>query len=230
MVRLQKILAQAGIASRRASERIIAAGRVAVNGKVVREMGVKVEPGRDEVAVDGRAVGRRARRYIALQQTARVSFVRGRADERRNRIGDLLPKEWSDLFSVGRLDYQSEGLIFLTNDGDFCLKLTHPRYRITKTYVAQDQGRVKAGDFEEVHARRGERGREIAGRARASHFRQQHEQHGGTGIDRRKEPRGAAAFRVGKLDRPAFATGPDRAGQTGRVARGQMAGVDRTGD
>jgi 23S rRNA pseudouridine2605 synthase len=142
MVRLQKILAQSGIASRRASERIIAAGRVAVNGSVVREMGFKVEPGRDEVAVDGRVVGRKARRYIALNKPRGYICSRA-ADEDRHRIGDLLPKEWSDLFSVGRLDYQSEGLIFLTNDGDFCLKLTHPRYRITKTYVAQIQGRVK---------------------------------------------------------------------------------------
>ena len=143
VVRLQKILAQAGIASRRASERIIAAGRVAVNGTVVTEMGVQVEPGRDRVAVDGRVVSRKARRYIALHKPRGYLCSRA-ADEDRNRIGDLLPKEWSDLFSVGRLDYQSEGLIFLTNDGDFCLKLTHPRYRITKTYVATIEGRVKA--------------------------------------------------------------------------------------
>jgi 23S rRNA pseudouridine2605 synthase len=142
VVRLQKVLAQAGIASRRASERIIAAGRVAVNGTVVREMGVKIEPGRDKVAVDGRVVGRKARRYIALHKPRGYICSRAAA-EARPRIGDLLPKEWSDLFSVGRLDFQSEGLIFLTNDGDFCLKLTHPRYRITKTYVAQIEGRVK---------------------------------------------------------------------------------------
>jgi 23S rRNA pseudouridine2605 synthase len=142
VVRLQKILAQAGIASRRASERLIAAGRVAVNGTVVRQMGVQVEPGRDKVAVDGREVGRKARRYIALHKPRGYICSRA-ADEERNRIGDLLPKEWSDLYSVGRLDYQSEGLIFLTNDGDFCLKLSHPRYRISKTYVATIAGRVK---------------------------------------------------------------------------------------
>jgi len=142
VVRLQKILAQAGIASRRASEKIIAAGRVAVNGTVVREMGRQVEPGRDEVAVDGRRVGRKARRYIALHKPRGYICSRAAEDDRR-RIGDLLPKEWSDLFSVGRLDYQSEGLIFLTNDGDFCLKLTHPRYGIAKTYLATVEGRVK---------------------------------------------------------------------------------------
>lgn len=142
MVRLQKVLAQAGIASRRASERIIAAGRVRVNGAVVKEMGTKVEPGRDVVSVDEREVGRKSRRYIALHKPRGYICSRA-ADEDRQRIGDLLPKEWSDLFSVGRLDYQSEGLIFLTNDGDFCLKLTHPRYRIPKVYVAKIEGRVQ---------------------------------------------------------------------------------------
>jgi 23S rRNA pseudouridine2605 synthase len=141
VVRLQKILAQAGIASRRASERIIAEGRVKVNGVVVKEMGIKVEPARDVVSVDEKELGRKARRYIALHKPR--GFICSRAaDEDRQRIGDLLPKEWTDLFSVGRLDYHSEGLIFLTNDGDFCLKLTHPRYRISKVYVAKIEGRV----------------------------------------------------------------------------------------
>jgi 23S rRNA pseudouridine2605 synthase len=141
VVRLQKILAQAGIASRRASERIIAGGRVTVNGRVVTEMGSKVEPGRDQVAVDGQPVGRKPRLYVALHKPRGYICSRA-ADEDRQRIGDLLPKEWSDLFSVGRLDYQSEGLIFLTNDGDFCLKLTHPRYRMARKYVALIEGRV----------------------------------------------------------------------------------------
>jgi pseudouridine synthase len=142
VVRLQKVLAQAGIASRRASERIIAAGRVTVNGTVVTEMGAQVEPGRDEVAVDGRGVRPKTRRYVALNKPRGYICSRAAGEDRR-RIGDLLPREWNDLFSVGRLDYQSEGLIFLTNDGDFCLKLTHPRYGITKTYVATVEGRVQ---------------------------------------------------------------------------------------
>ena len=143
MVRLQKILAQAGIASRRASERIIAEGRVTVNGTVVTEMGAKVEPGRDEVAVDGKPLGRKPRRYIALHKPRGYICTKA-ADDDRPQIGDLLPKEWGDLFSVGRLDFNSEGLIFLTNDGDFCLKLSHPRYRIPKTYLARIEGRVSA--------------------------------------------------------------------------------------
>ncbi|HEY3861126.1 MAG TPA: pseudouridine synthase [Verrucomicrobiae bacterium] len=141
MVRLQKFLAEAGVASRRASERIVTAGRVTVNGQVVSELGTKVEPARDRVTVDGRPVKARRKLYIALNKPP--GYVCTRSDDHaRDKIADLLPKEWTDLFSVGRLDCQSEGLIFLTNDGDFCLKLTHPRYRITRIYLARVEGRV----------------------------------------------------------------------------------------
>jgi len=141
VVRLQKFLAEAGIASRRASEQIITAGRVTVNGAVASELGVKVEPGRDRVAVDGRVVKAKRKLYIALHKPP--GYVCTRANSQaRDKIGDLLPKEWTELFSVGRLDCQSEGLIFLTNDGEFCLKLTHPRYRMARTYVALVEGRV----------------------------------------------------------------------------------------
>jgi 23S rRNA pseudouridine2605 synthase len=141
VVRLQKFLAEAGVASRRASEQIIAAGRVTVNGVVAAQLGAKVDPQHDKVAVDGRPVTVRRKLYIAVNKPPGVICTRGKDDD-RTKIGDLLPKEWADLFSVGRLDYQSEGLIFLTNDGDFCLKLTHPRYRIPRIYMASVEGRV----------------------------------------------------------------------------------------
>jgi pseudouridine synthase len=138
---LQKFLAEAGVASRRASELFITAGRVSVNGAVVSQLGAKVDPARDRVAVDGRAVKAKRRLYIALHKPP--GYVCTRSDgQARDKIADLLPKEWTELFSVGRLDCQSEGLIFLTNDGDFCLKLTHPRYRIVRIYVARVEGRV----------------------------------------------------------------------------------------
>jgi 23S rRNA pseudouridine2605 synthase len=141
VVRLQKFLAEAGVASRRASEDIIMAGRVTVNGAVRSELGIKVDPAHDRVAVDGRAVKAKRKLYIALHKPP--GYVCTRSDgQARDKIADLLPKEWTELFSVGRLDGQSEGLIFLTNDGDFCLKLTHPRYRMVKIYVARVQGRV----------------------------------------------------------------------------------------
>ena len=141
MVRLQKFLAQAGLASRRASEAIITAGRVTVNGAVIAQLGVKVDPARDRVAVDGRPVGPKRKLYVALHKPR--GYVCTRAEgQARDKIGDLLPREWTELYSVGRLDCQSEGLIFLTNDGEFCLKLTHPRYGMTRKYVARVEGRV----------------------------------------------------------------------------------------
>jgi len=141
VVRLQKFLAEAGIASRRASEQIITAGRVSINGHTASQLGVKVDPARDRVAVDGQAVKPKRKIHLALNKPP--GFVCTRSDaQTRDRIGDLLPEHWKDLFTVGRLDCQSEGLIFLTNDGDFCLKLTHPRYRIPRIYAAWVEGRV----------------------------------------------------------------------------------------
>jgi len=141
VVRLQKFLAEAGIASRRASEQIIRTGRVTVNGEVASKLGAKVDPRHDRVTVDGRLVKAKRKLYIALHKPA--GYVCTRTDgQARDKIGDLLPKEWTELFSVGRLDCQSEGLIFLTNDGDFCLKLTHPRYRIVRKYMARVEGRA----------------------------------------------------------------------------------------
>ncbi len=141
MVRLQKFLAEAGVASRRASEQIIRNGRVEVNGQTVVELGVKVDPRRDEVTVDGKPVRVRRKIYVALNKPPRL--VCSRQDELgRPTIYDLLPSEWRQLHSVGRLDYNSEGLIFLTNDGELSLRLTHPRYGIHKKYLATVEGSV----------------------------------------------------------------------------------------
>lgn len=144
MLRLQKFLADAGVASRRASEKIILEGRVAVNGAIVRELGSKIDPARDRVAVDGRPLKARRKLYVAINKPR--GFICTRHDEAdRDLIGDLLPREWGNLFSVGRLDRDSEGLIFMTNDGEFALKLTHPRFGVRKTYVATLEGRVEPG-------------------------------------------------------------------------------------
>jgi pseudouridine synthase len=141
MVRLQKFLADAGVASRRAGEQIILAGRVTVNGENVRELGGRVDPIHDKVAVDGKPVRAKHKLYVALNKPPRL--VCSRKDELdRGTIYGLLPKEWGHLHSVGRLDYQSEGLIFLTNDGAFSLHLTHPRYGVRKKYIATVEGRV----------------------------------------------------------------------------------------
>ena len=141
MVRLQKFLADAGVASRRAGEQIILDGRVSVNGQVIRVLGTKVDAEHDKVSVDGRPVGVRKKVYIALHKP--VGCVCSHNDELgRPTIYELLPKEWGKVNSVGRLDYNSEGLIFLTNDGQFALHLTHPRYGVRKKYLATVEGEV----------------------------------------------------------------------------------------
>ena len=134
VMRLQKYLAEAGVASRRASERIIVEGRVVVNGKVARELGTKVDPERDRVTVDGDAVKVKRKIYVALNKPRGIVCSRNDPSG-RSTIGELLPTEWQHLYSVGRLDRDSEGLLFLTNDGEFSLRLTHPRYGVAKKYV-----------------------------------------------------------------------------------------------
>jgi 23S rRNA pseudouridine2605 synthase len=140
-IRLQKFLADAGVASRRAGEQIILAGRVSVNGRLVCQLGTRVDPIHDEVTVDGRPVRAKRKLYVALHKPAGC-VCSARDELRRPAIHDLLPKEWQNLHSVGRLDFDSEGLIFLTNDGQFALHLTHPRYGVRKKYVATVEGRV----------------------------------------------------------------------------------------
>ena len=141
-VRLQKFLADAGIASRRAGEQLILAGRVQVNGQIVQELGTKVHPRSDRVTVDGSSARPRRTLYVALHKPR--GFVCTRSDpQRRHTIGELLPREWDHLHSVGRLDQDSEGLLFLTNDGQFSLRLTHPRYGARKTYEVTVAGRVE---------------------------------------------------------------------------------------
>ena len=141
-MRLQKYLAEAGVASRRASESLIIAGRVAVNGEVRSELGTKVDPGHDHVTVDGQPVRAKRKLYLALNKPR--GLVCSHKDELgRPTIYELLPREWGHLHSVGRLDFNSEGLLFLTNDGEFSLRLTHPRFGVRKKYLATVEGPVQ---------------------------------------------------------------------------------------
>jgi pseudouridine synthase len=142
-IRLQKYLADAGIASRRAAEKIILEGRVQVNNKVITELGSKVDPIHDTVKVDGAPVKAKRKLYLAVHKPR--GYICTKADpERRKTIGELLPKEWDNLNTVGRLDRESEGLIFMTNDGEFTLHLTHPRYGVSKKYLTVVTGKVEA--------------------------------------------------------------------------------------
>ncbi len=141
MERLQKYLAQSCPLSRRAGELAILAGRVQVNGQTVRRLGTRVNPGHDSVRLDGQTLRPKARLYVALNKPR--GFVCSRRKQRKESlVAELLPAEWSVLHTVGRLDRESEGLLFLTNDGDFTLRLTHPRYGVPKTYLATVDGRI----------------------------------------------------------------------------------------
>lgn len=134
MERLQKIIAQAGIASRRKAEEMILDGRVRVNGKVVRELGTKVGP-KTEVEVDGVKIEQEEHVYYLLYKpSGYVSTVED--DKGRKVITDLVPPG-ARVFPVGRLDYNTTGLIILTNDGEFSNMMTHPKYKIQKRYVAK---------------------------------------------------------------------------------------------
>ena len=139
-LRLQKILSQAGVASRRAAERLIAEGRVTINGRTVSEMGTKADPEADDIRVDGRRVkSAERRRYILLYKPA--GYVTTRSDpQRRRTVVDLLAGIRECVYPVGRLDYDSEGLLLLTNDGDLAARLTHPRHGVERTYEARVAG------------------------------------------------------------------------------------------
>jgi 23S rRNA pseudouridine2605 synthase len=133
--RLQKIMAAAGVASRRASEQLITAGRVQVNGQTVTELGSKADPSVDRITVDGRLVNAPATQtYIKLHKPRGVISDMGGDAEGRSNVGDYLPPGTGRVFPVGRLDLNSEGLLLLTDDGDLAHKLTHPRYEHPKTY------------------------------------------------------------------------------------------------
>lgn len=138
MERLQKIIAQAGIASRRKAEKLIAEGKVKVNGKVVTKLGTKVDINKDKITVDGIPLEREEPVYYLLYKPRSViSSVTD--DKNRKVVTDFIPED-KRIFPVGRLDYDTSGVILLTNDGDFAHMLMHPKYEIEKTYIAKVEG------------------------------------------------------------------------------------------
>lgn len=141
-IRLQKIISTAGVASRRTAETLIAEGRVSVNGEAVRELGSKADPERDDIRVDGRRVKAPVRRRYILLNKPR-GYITTRSDpEKRPTVIDLLTtggvREY--VYPVGRLDYDSEGLLLLTSDGELAEKLTHPRHGIGREYHVRVRG------------------------------------------------------------------------------------------
>jgi 23S rRNA pseudouridine2605 synthase len=142
-VRLQKVLAAAGVGSRRSCEEMIGAGRVEVDGEVVRRFGARVDPKTQVIRVDGKRIpASEDLVYLALNKPAGVLSTMS-DDRGRQTIADLVADHGERLFHVGRLDYETEGLILLTNDGELAHRLAHPRYRVLKTYLAEVQGPVQ---------------------------------------------------------------------------------------
>ena len=137
--RLQKVLAAAGIGSRRQCEEYIVAGRVTVDGEVVQELGTSVNPSRQRIELDGERVRSNRKLYYVVNKPVGV-LCTNRDPAGRPRVIDLFPAKGPRLFTVGRLDENSQGLLVVTNDGELANKLAHPRYRVLRTYRVQVAG------------------------------------------------------------------------------------------
>ncbi|KSU89543.1 pseudouridine synthase [Bacillus sp. VT 712] len=138
MERLQKVIAHAGVASRRKAEELITQGRVTVNGKAIKELGTKVGPN-DKIEVDGVPLEREEPVYFMLYKPRGVISA-AKDDKDRKTVVDFFPHVEERIYPIGRLDYDTSGLILLTNDGEFANLLTHPKYEIDKVYVAKIKG------------------------------------------------------------------------------------------
>lgn len=139
-IRLQKVIAGAGLASRRGAETLIQDGRVTVNGKIVSVLGSRADPDVDDIRLDGRRVPPVVRRRYLLLNKPRGVITTRDDPERRRTVMDLLTDVRESVYPVGRLDYDSEGLLLLTNDGDLAASLTHPRYGLERVYEARVRG------------------------------------------------------------------------------------------
>ncbi len=148
-VRLNRYLAMAGVCSRRAADELITGGRVEVNGTPAQELGLRIDPKVDEVAVDGEPVRQEKPVYVLFNKPTNVVCTNAR-HEQKKRVIDFLPDVRGRLFTVGRLDLDSEGLIIVTNDGGFAQRMTHPRFGMPKTYSVQLRGRIAQRDLDKA--------------------------------------------------------------------------------
>src|SRR3954463_725832 len=150
MERLQKILSQAGVASRRASEKLMTEGRVTVNGTTVLELGTKADASRDDIRVDGRRI-KMPERHIYLLVNKPSGYVTTRSDpQKRRTVIDLLKGVREYVYPVGRLDYDSEGLLLLTNDGELAAAVRHPSHEVERVYEAEVLGLPDGHDLERL--------------------------------------------------------------------------------
>lgn len=146
--RLQRVLAQRGVASRRASEQLIVEGRVKVNGEVVTELGTRVHPTKDQISVDGKTIGRQKQRYLVLNKPP--GFITTTSDERsRWTVMDLISVN-ERVYPIGRLDRETQGLLLFTNDGELANRVMHPRYELGKEYHIVTPRRPSDGQLQEL--------------------------------------------------------------------------------
>jgi pseudouridine synthase len=146
-IRLNKFLAQRGIASRRKADELIAQGRVSVNDRLVENLGVKIDEVKDRVAVDGKKV-QTGRTFVYYMLNKPAGYLVTLSDPfQRPTIRKLIPKLEKGVFPVGRLDQDSEGLLLLTNDGELAFRLTHPRYEVKKKYLVRVAGEVESSEI-----------------------------------------------------------------------------------
>ena len=148
-VRLNHFLAMSGVCSRRAADELIKSGRVEVNGQLANELGVRIDPVQDEVRFDGSRVQPERPTYVLFNKPKNVVCTSAR-HEQKKRVIDFLPTVKGRLFTVGRLDLDSEGLILLTNDGSFALEMTHPRFGVPKLYSVVLRGHAQQSDLEKA--------------------------------------------------------------------------------
>lgn len=139
-IRLNKFLSQAGVASRREADRLITAGRVQVNKELILNLGHRIDPDRDDVCVDGKKIRSQQKLVCILLNKPAGYLVTLRDPFHRPTVRELLPASLGRIFPVGRLDYESKGLLLLTNDGELAFRLSHPRYQIKKVYLVRVSG------------------------------------------------------------------------------------------
>lgn len=149
-MRLQKYMARCGVASRRKCEEMIKKGLVVVNGELVRDMGVKIDPNRDIVYVEGKRIGMEENHVYIMLNKPRGYITTVKDQYNRPTVMDLIRGIPERIYPVGRLDYESEGLLLLTNDGKMAFYLTHPRYQIDKEYIVRVEGFPKTEDIDKL--------------------------------------------------------------------------------
>lgn len=151
-IKISKLLADAGVASRRKAEELVVAGRVSVNGQPMTNVAERVTPGKDVVAVDGRIVSQVEETIVLALNKPRGVVSTVSDPDGKDTVMNYIPEEFAHyrLFPVGRLDEDSEGLLLLTNNGDLANKLTHPRFRVPKTYHVLIQGHLTEAELQRI--------------------------------------------------------------------------------